>query len=403
MNHEELLRMAELDIEGKRAIRDEQDEYYSQKAAELSLDDTASLGTYLTGGERFFDRKILFAHRGADTIVDAIFNEDEWAIVSGLNPSGPLHFGHKAMFDVLLWLQREHNATVFIPITDDESYLVGKQDSLHSARECALESVIPSIIALGFDPARTHIFLHSSYPPIYQLAVTVSRLTTYSNVRGLFGWEGHENPGMVFYMGALQFASILMPQLRDLGGTKPVLVPVGIDQHPYISLARDVARKLHVIPPSELVWRFLPGLRHPGKKMSASLPDDAIFLTDSPSEADRKIRKSYSGGASVLEAHRKFGAVPEVCAAFNLLTFNLPDQAEWLRIREEYEAGTLLVSEVKAMASEFVGKFLVEHAEMREAAKGRIADFFLKDELPSILGADAPFEPADTEPELETS
>jgi tryptophanyl-tRNA synthetase len=391
MDREELMRRALEDLQQKRDLRDDDAKYYAEKAAELSLDDVEGLSTYLPGGERFFERGIIFAQKGMDTVVDAIFEEREWAVVSGLNPSGPLHFGHKAMFDVLLWLQKSYGAHIYIPITDDESYLVGKQPSLKQARETALNEVIPSIIALGFDPAKTKILLHSAYPPISQLAIAVSRHTTYNNVRGLFGWEGHENPGIVFYMGGLQFASILMPQLDELGGPRPVLVPVGIDQHPYISLARDVARKLHIVPPSEMIWKFLPGLRHPGKKMSASVPGDAIFLTDSPEDARDKIRRCYSGGASYFEAHRLYGAVPEVCSAFNLLTYNMEDQEEWRQLHDDYAAGKLLVSEVKALATDMVSMILKEHADRRADARQRLDEFLMDDPLPSVTGTDTVF------------
>lgn len=395
MDRDELLRKAREDLEHKRALRDDQARYYTEKAAELSLEDVDALTTYLAGGERFFERGILYAHKGVEEVVDAIFEEREWAVVSGLNPSGPLHFGHKAMFDVLLWLQRQYGAEVYIPITDDESYLVGKQPSLKRARETALKEVIPSIIALGFEPSKTKIFLHSAYPSISQLAIAVSRHTTYNNVRGLFGWDGHENPGLVFYMGGLQFASILMPQLDELGGPRPVLVPVGIDQHPYISLARDVARKLRVFPPSEIIWKFLPGLRRPDKKMSASVPGDAIFLTDTPEEAQHKIQRCYSGGAPYLEAHRQFGAVPEVCSAFSLLTFNLEDQDEWRQLHDDYAVGKLLVSEVKGLASDLICSILKEHADRRIEATKRLDEFLFDTPLPSVTSTDAVFSHAE--------
>lgn len=391
MNRNDLLRRAQEDLELKRALRDQEANYYSEKAGELSLDDVDAVATYLDTGGRFFERGLLFAHKGVESIVDAIFENQDWAVVSGLNPSGPLHFGHKAMFDVLLWLQRDYGATVYIPITDDESYLVGKQPSMMQARETAMNEVIPSIIALGFDPSRTKIFLHSAYPPIYQLAVSVSRHTTYNNVRGLFGWDGHENPGVVFYMGGLQFASILMPQLDEFGGPQPVLVPIGIDQHPYVSLARDVARKLHVLPPAEIIWKFLPGLRHPGKKMSASVPGDAIFLTDSLEDVRQKIQRSYSGGASYLEAHRKWGAVPEVCSAFNLLTFNLEDQEEWRQLYIDYASGKLLVSEIKALAADLVCAIVKDHADRRDEARRQIGDFIMDSPLPSIASKEQVF------------
>ena len=377
-------RLAREDHAAKQLVRDEQATYYKNKVAELNLSDLTRAADYLSGAERFVDRGILVGQRDLDVSIDAIFEEREWAVVSGLNPSGPLHFGHKAMYDVLLWLQREHGATIYIPITDDETYLVGKAPSVAHARETALTDVIPSIIAMGFDPAKTHIYLHSQFPQIYRLAVTLSSYVTYNNVRGLFGWQGHEHTGTVFYMGGLQFASILLPQLSELGGPKPVLVPVGIDQHPYISLSRDVARRAGAIPPSELVWRFLSGLRTPGAKMSTSTPGNALFLTDDPAEVSTKIRHSYSGGVSVLAVHRELGAIPEVCAAFELLTYNLEEQAEWEHIRSEYAAGRMMTSEVKRRAIEVTTAFVEMHQDLRSDARKRIDEFLFDPPLPSV-------------------
>ena len=256
------------DYEKKLRQKQEVESYYDDKRMEMALESTERIVNYLEDPGRFFHREILYAHKDFDKILSAIAQEKEWAIVSGLNPSGALHFGHKAMLDVLLWFQQTYGARIFLPITNDESYVVNKAASLRESRQNAYELVIPSIIALGFDPEKTHIFVHTDYPDFSNVAMFLSKYTTYNNVRGLFGWQGSENPGIVYYMGALQMASIIMPQLPEFGGPKPVLVPVGIDQHPYISLSRDIAQRCRLIPPSELIWKFLIGLKGPDNKMS---------------------------------------------------------------------------------------------------------------------------------------
>jgi hypothetical protein len=54
----------------------------------------------------------------------------------------------------------------------------------------------------------------------------------------------------MFYRAAVQIAQILLPQYDEFGGPKPTIIPVGIDQHPYILLARDIAEKKGFIPPT---------------------------------------------------------------------------------------------------------------------------------------------------------
>jgi len=359
--------------------------YYEQKREEMSLEGTDRILRYLEDPGPFFYRKVIYAHKDFDKILSAIAQEKEWAIVSGLNPSGALHFGHKAMMDVLLWFQRAFGARVYIPITNDETYVVGKASSLREARANAYELVIPSIIALGFDPHLTHIFVHSDYPDFFNVAMYFSKSTTYNNVRSLFGWSGSENPGIVFYMGALQMASILMPQLPEFGGPKPVLVPVGIDQHPYISLSRDIANRNRLVPPAEVIWKFLMGLKSPDHKMSSSVPDSAIFLTDTPKQAAEKIKRAYSGGSPLASLHRERGGIPEVCSVFSLITYNFLTNEEWDQLLADYRSGSLLSGELKKRAIEYVSDFLSDHHRRREQAKHRLDEFLLKTPIRSVL------------------
>ncbi|MCL4486940.1 MAG: tryptophan--tRNA ligase [Chloroflexi bacterium] len=382
------LEVALADYERKLEQKREIESYYDSKREELNLKKTDRFLKYLDDPGPFFSREVLYAHNDFETVLKAIADETEWAIVSGLNPSGPLHFGHKAMMDVLLWFQRTYRARVYIPITNDETYVVGKADSLRKSRQIAYEFVIPSIIALGFDPALTHIFVHSDYPSLTNLAMFLGKYTTYNTVRGLFGWSGSENIGTVFYMGALQMASIIMPQLPEFGGPKPVLVPVGIDQHPYIALSRDVAKRLRLIQPSEVIWKFLMGLKGPDKKMSSSVPDSAIWLTDTPQEAARKIKRAYTGGSSLASVHRERGGIPEVCSIFSLIAFNFLSDDAFDALRDDYSSGRLLSGDLKARAIELVSDFLSDHQRAREEAKGRIEEFLLKTPIRTPLEAD---------------
>jgi tryptophanyl-tRNA synthetase len=382
---EQALAAYELKLAQKRDI----ESYYETKRQELNLKGTDRIAKYLDDPGPFFNREILYAHNGFETILKAIASEAEWAIVSGLNPSGPLHFGHKAMLDVLLWFQKTYRVHVYIPITNDETYVVGKAGSLKESRRIAYELVIPSIVALGFDPELTHIFVHSDYPSLTNLAIFVSKYMTYNTVRGLFGWTGSENIGTVFYMGAMQMASILMPQLPEFGGPKPVLVPVGIDQHPYIALSRDVAKRLSLVQPSEVIWKFLMGLKGPDKKMSSSVADSAIWLTDTPAEATRKIKKAYSGGSSLASLHRERGGIPEVCSVFSLIAFNFLSDDGLSALRDDYSSGRLLSGDLKLRATELVSDFLSDHHRAREEARARIDDFILKTPIRTPLELDA--------------
>jgi tryptophanyl-tRNA synthetase len=380
--------ISEADYQEKLRQKQELESYYNNKRIEMGLQTTDRVVSYLDNPGPFFHRKIIYAHKDFERIIDAVDNGKEWTIVSGLNPSGPLHFGHKAMFDVLLWFQRELGATIQIPITSDETYVVNKAKSLKQSRFMAYEYVIPSIIALGFDPARTKIYVTSDYPDIYNLAMYLGKYVTSNTVRGVFGLDGSTNISQLFYMGVVQLAQIILPQLPEFGGPKSTLIPVGIDQHPYITLSRDVAERVNLVPPAELIWKFLISLKGPGKKMSASVEDSAIFLTDKPEDAARKIKKAYSGGSPLASMQRERGAIPDVCSIFSLLTYNFLSNEEWDKTLNAYQSGEMLTGELKKLTSEYVLNFLSEHHAKREQAKKNIPDFMLKTPIKSFLEMD---------------
>jgi len=383
------LEIAEEDYQDKLRQKQESEGYYDNKRIEMGLQGTDRVAGYLDNPGPFFHRKIIYAHKDFDRIVDAIDNGREWIIVSGLNPSGPLHFGHKAMFDILLWFQRELGANIHIPITSDETYVVNKSKSLKQSRFYAYEYVIPSIIALGFDPAKTKIYVTSDYPDIYNLSIYLGKYVTANTVRGVFGLEGSTNISQLFYMGVVQLAEIILPQLPEFGGAKPTLVPVGIDQHPYITLSRDVAEKVHLVPPAELIWKFLISLKGPGQKMSASVEDSAIYLTDKLEDVERKIKRAYSGGSPLASMQKERGAIPEVCSVFSLLTYNFLSNEEWDKTLNAYKSGEMLTSELKKMTLGYVLDFLAEHQSKREQAKKLIPEFMLSTSLKSFLELDS--------------
>lgn len=62
--------------------------------------------------------------------------------------------------------------------------------------------------------------------------------------------------------------------------------------------------------------------------MSSTDPNSAVFLTDTPQQIEKKIKKfAFSGGGATLEEHREKGANLEVDVPFIYLGFFLEDDA----------------------------------------------------------------------------
>lgn len=374
--------MAQQKYDEKITRMQNEKDYYFNKAAQLDLEPITRFAEYHPNPSEHMRMGVTFAHRDLQSVVDAMADNQPWAVVSGLNPSGPLHFGHKQVFDELLWMQQQ-GAEIYIPITNDETYLVGKTKSLARSRAIAYQEVIPSIIAMGFNPEKTHIFVDSDYPDIYNVAMDVSRHLSLNKIYGVFGFgkdEEGENAGTMFYRGAVQIAQILLPQYEEFGGPKPTVIPVGIDQYPYIMLSRDVAVKKHFIPPAATFTKFGEGLDGKGK-MSASRQDSALFLTDDHKTVQKKIRSSYTGGSILARFQSEHGGVPDICPIYQLRNTHFSDSS----LQNQCSSGQILCGQCKKEAEDEVMDFLDKHQAQLPDAKNRLNEFILIQPINSFL------------------
>ena len=379
----ELEQIAREQHEIKVSAREKELAYYPQKMEEFGANPIERFVKYHPNPSRLMQLDITFAHKDLESIADAMVNDKPWAVVSGLNPSGPLHFGHKQVFDDLLWLQ-EQGAEIYIPVTNDESYVVDKTKSLAESRRIAYELVIPSVIAMGFRPEKTHIFVDSDYLDIYNVAMDISKYLSINRIFGVFGFgkdEKGENPGTLFYRGGVQLAQILLPQYEEFGGPKPTLIPVGIDQNPYVLLARDVALRKGFVSPSAIFTKFGLGLDGKGK-MTSSRPESAIFLTDDLKAAEKKLRTAHSGGSIIASFQKEHGGIPEICSIYTTRTYHFERDNS---IAENCSSGKILCSGCKKEGIAQVLEYLEKHQAKLPEARERIDEYLLKTPVRSIF------------------
>ena len=246
-----------------------------------------------------FKRDLFHSHRDFDKFLKALKAKKKCAIVSGFNASGTIHIGHKIVFDTNLFFQREYGVKVFIPISDDESYVAGKVKTQEEGLENALR-LARELLAYGFDPKKTYFIIDQIYTNIYNFAIKLSRGTTLSTIRATYGYKNEDNPGLFFYP-AIQAAHVLLP-LEEFKFDE-VLVPIGPDEDTHLRICRDLAPKFGLKKPAIIHSVFLPGLT--GEKMSTTKPDTAIFASDDDKSVRKKCMKSFSGGRDTIEEHRK--------------------------------------------------------------------------------------------------
>ncbi len=287
-----------------------------------------------------FNKGLIYSHRDFDRFMQALKKGEKCAIVSGANASGTLHIGHKVVFDTNLYFQKKYGIPIFIPISDDESYVTGKVKTQEEGLKYSLE-LAREMLAYGFDPKKTYFIIDQIYTNIYNLAIKLSRHVTMSEIKASYGYQMENNPGLFFYP-AVQSAHILLPQ--EQFGIKHVLVPIGPDEDTHIRICRDIASRKGYEKPSIIHAKFLPGLD--GEKMSKS-KNNAIFLRDDEKTIRKKVNMAFSGGQPTVEEHRKLGGNPDVdVSLFYLKTFFL-DEKETAKVTKEFKEGKLLSGEMK--------------------------------------------------------
>lgn len=318
-------------------------------------------------------RGVIFGHRDYGRILKAMRENDKFSVVTGMMPSGKMHIGHKMVVDQLIWYQ-EKGAEIYIPIADMESYSA-RGINFPEAKRIAIEEYITNYIALGLDPDNDnlHIYLQSENKTVGDLAYKLAKRVNMNEMKSIYGFSGSTNIAHL-YTPLIQVADILHPQLEELGGPKPTVVPVGPDQDPHIRLTRDIAERFssqyNFISPSSTYHRFITGLT--GGKMSSSKPKTAIFLSDSAEEAIGKLKSAKTGGRESLAEQQDKGGVPEDCVVYEMLLYHLLQSDDELKeIYHECREGSIMCGECKTKAAEMMKNFFEDLQTKRENANDK--------------------------------
>jgi len=321
-------------------------------------------------------RGLYFSHRDFDKWLEANEKGKKVSVITGRGPSENMHIGHLVPFMVAKSLQDQFGCEVFIPISDDEKFFVKPELTYEKALEYSKENIL-DIIALGFDPKKTFIFEDFVYTDIYKYAAQIAKKMTYNMAKATFGLKPEQNVGWSFYP-AMQAAHILFPQFQR--GPHLSVVPVGIDQDPFIRLTRDIAvnKDFKFDKPPALHAKFLPSLT--GSAKMSSSEGSQIFLTDSPADVKKKINKyAFSGGKPTIEEHRKLGGNPDIDVSFQYLKHIFEkDDKKLAKIEKDYRSGKLLSGELKKILIDKISEFLTEHQKKRKQAEKQMDKFLVK-------------------------
>ena len=135
-----------------------------------------------------------------------------------------------------------------------------------------------------------------------------------------------------------------------------------------------------IMPPCSTYHRFAVGMT--GDKMSSSKPETTIFMDDSISQMEKKVKRAYSGGQSTIEEHRRLGGDCSKDVAFQYLQYFFEaDDNHLNEIQRDYESGKLLAGEMKNICMENATSWLNDLSEKRDEWAGRAEEFLAPDAL----------------------
>ncbi len=234
----------------------------------------------------------------------------------------------------------------------------------HFERTADLEKNIRGLmlgyLSVGLDPKKVTFCLQSKLPETTELAYFLSILTQRAVIERQPALkekldQGNQDTVGLYYYPVLMAADILLPRAN--------LVPVGKDQKAHVEFARDIAIKFNklygeVFPiPEPLIGEVptLPGTDGQGK-MGKSL-NNAIFLTDSPEEVEKKVISMYTDPKRIHPTdpgHIEGNPVFVYLDAFA----SDSDRAQVTSLKERYKAGQVGDIEVKKYLVEVLNNFL---------------------------------------------
>jgi tryptophanyl-tRNA synthetase len=335
---------------------------YERLYKEFGIEPFKTLLSEVFDSSFYMKRGIIFGHRDFDRIVNAMRKKEEFAVLSGIKPTGEFHLGTLMTAKEIIYFQQQ-GAKTFYCIADIEAY-EDNNISFEKSEEISIDNVA-DLLALGLDPKQAYVYRQSKETRVKDLAIIFGRPVTLATMKAIYG-ERH----IGLYLSALiQAGDILLPQLKDFGGPKPTIIPVGVDQDPHIRFTRDLAQKFHrkykFVLPSSTYHKLMKGLDGSPKMSKRQM--NYFTLHDSVETIAERISNAFTGGRATIEEQRRLGGIPDICPVFEICLFHfVEDDDEIMKTYHDCKTGKLLCGEHKKQTIEKVSKFVKEHRLKKE-------------------------------------
>lgn len=238
-------------------------------------------------------------------------------IFSGIQPTGSIHIGNY-LGAIKNWLRLQNEYDAIFCIVD--LHALTNYQAVGQIKKKVFD-LATTYLAAGLNPKKCILFVQSHVPEHTELTWLLNTITPVAELERMTQFkekakEHRSNINMgLFDYPVLMAADILLYNTN--------LVPVGEDQRQHIEIARTIARKFNqqfspiFTIPEALIQKSdarIMSLTNPSKKMSKSIPQGCLNMTDSPDEIKTKIRKA------VTDSGKEISYSPKKPALANLIT-----------------------------------------------------------------------------------
>ena len=218
-------------------------------------------------------------------------------VLSGMQPSGTLHIGNY-LGALKQWVEAQ-SADAFYCVVDLHALTLEIEPETLRSQSFDL---IATFLAAGLDPEVCTIFLQSEVPYHAQMNWLLECVATYGELSRMTQFKEKSSRKTGYRVGLLTYPVLMAGDILLYETTE---VPVGDDQRQHLELTRVLAERFNnrygqtfVVPigVQPKVAARVMDLQEPTRKMSKSIssPLGSIYLTDSASEINKKIKKAVT-------------------------------------------------------------------------------------------------------------
>jgi len=214
-----------------------------------------------------------------------------------MQPSGTLHIGNY-LGALKQWVEAQSVDAFYCVVDLHALTLEIEPETLRSQSF----DLIATFLAAGLDPDVCTIFLQSEVPYHAQMNWLLECVATYGELSRMTQFKEKSSRKTGYRVGLLTYPVLMAGDILLYETTE---VPVGDDQRQHLELTRVLAERFNnrygptfVVPVGvqPKVAARVMDLQEPTRKMSKSLssPLGSIYVTDSPTAIDKKIKKAVT-------------------------------------------------------------------------------------------------------------